>query len=246
MLVPALDEAENVPTLVRALRRAFDDGGIAGEVVLVDDGSADGTAAIAEAELRRHAVAGRVLRHERNLGKTAALLTAGRAAAGRWVVLLDADLQYAPAEVPRFVARLAAGADVVTARKVGRYEKRHVSRVYNWLSRVLLDVPVHDCNSMKGMRREVLLALPPRRDWHRWLVALAVARGHTVAELDVVLHPRTAGRSKYTGWRPVVRGACDLARVWWHVQRARGASGARPRRAPILAAGAAFASSARR
>ena len=227
VLVPALDEAANVPALVRALRETFDAATIDGEVVLVDDGSTDGTAALAEAELRRHAVAGRVLRHPRNLGKTAAILTAARAARGRWVVLLDADLQYAPSDIPRFLDALAAGTDLVTARKVGRYGKRHVSAVYNWLSRTLLDVPVRDCNSMKAMRREVLAALPPRRDWHRWLVACAVARGHTVAELDVTLHPRVAGRSKYVGWRPALAGARDLVLVWCHLRRRRAASGAR-------------------
>jgi len=235
VIVPALDEAACVPALVEALGGTFAHHAIDGEVVLVDDGSADGTADVAGAELRRRGVRGRVVRHARNLGKTAAILSGARVAGGRWVVLLDADLQYAPSEIPRFLDALAAGADVVTARKVGRYDKRRVSRVYNWLSRVLLGVPVRDCNSMKAMRREVLAELPARRDWHRWLVACAVARGYAVAELDVTLHPRRAGRSKYVGWRPVARGARDLALVWWHLRVARPRRDAAPARRDVAA-----------
>jgi len=140
-----------------------------------------------EAGLER---ATQLLRHPRNRGKTESLLTGGRAARGEFLVLLDADLQYAPDDIPRFLEALEAGHDVVTGRKVGRrYSKRWVSSVYNWLARRIFGVPVHDLNSMKAFRREVLENVRLRHDWHRFFVVLAHARGYRVTEVDVLVLP---------------------------------------------------------
>lgn len=212
VVVPAYDEVESVPELVRELRSTFERFDLAGEVLLVDDGSRDGTA---DAALR--VAAGwkrlRVLRHPRNLGKTEALLTAAQATDAEWLVVLDADLQYAPDEIPRFLARLEDGFDIVTGRKIGPYEKRTVSRLYNGLSRAIFRVPVSDLNSMKAFRRVILEEVSLRHDWHRFLVVLAWARGRTVTEIDVAIHPRRWGRSKYAGpWR-IVLGLFDLISV---------------------------------
>jgi glycosyltransferase involved in cell wall biosynthesis len=212
VVVPAYDEVENVPALVRELRSTFERFELAGEVLLVDDGSRDGTA---DAALR--AAAGwsrlRVLRHPRNFGKTEALITAAQATDAEWLVVLDADLQYSPDEIPRFLAKLDDGFDIVTGRKIGRYEKRFVSHLYNGLSRAIFQVPVSDLNSMKAFRREILDEVTLRHDWHRFLVVLAWTRGHSVTEIDVTLHPRRWGQSKYSGpWR-VVLGLFDLVAV---------------------------------
>ena len=217
VIVPAFDEAENVGPLLAAIRRTFDAHAIDGEVVLVDDGSTDRTYEAACDAALDLALRARVLAHPRNRGKTEAIVTAAAVASGRYLVLLDADLQYAPDAIPRFLHALASGADMVTARKVGPYPKRIASRIYNWLSRVAFGVPVRDCNSMKAMRREVLDVLPARHDWHRFLVPLAVARGHSVRELDVTLHPRRAGRSKYAGAGRLVTATRDLLAVWCHL-----------------------------
>jgi glycosyltransferase involved in cell wall biosynthesis len=180
----------------------------------VDDGSTDGTAALAEREGKGWAAL-RVLRHRVNLGKTEAILSAARATDRSVLVVFDADLQHSPEEIPRLLAEIAHGSDVVCGRKVGAYDKNVVSSIYNRLSRRIFRVPVSDLNSIKAFRKSVLDGLQLRHDWHRFFVVLAHARGHGVTEIDVTLHPRRAGISKYTGsWRVVV-GMVDLLSVWF-------------------------------
>jgi glycosyltransferase involved in cell wall biosynthesis len=214
VIVPAFNEAPVVPDLVRELRGAFERHHLEGEVVLVDDGSTDGTVAVAE-----KAAAGwdrfRVVRHDRNQGKTEALVTAAAASQGTYLVLFDADLQHSPDDIPRFLDKLDEGWDIVTGRKVGSYEKRSVSWLYNGLSRRIFDVPVSDLNSMKAFRRDVLDDLLLRHDWHRFFVVLAHARGASVTEIDIELHPRRAGESKYQGPLRIVVGLIDLISVWF-------------------------------
>ena len=214
LVVPAYNEAQVTPDLVRELRAAFARHGLDGEVILVDDGSTDGTA-----EVARRAGEGwdnfHVVSHGSNLGKTEAILTGSRATDRTYLVLFDADLQHAPDEIPRFLAKLGEGWDIVTGRKVGAYDKRAVSSVYNRLSRRIFRIPVSDLNSMKAFRREILDGIHLRHDWHRFFVVLAHARGFSVTEIDITLHPRRAGESKYTGgWRIAV-GLLDLVSVWF-------------------------------
>ena len=152
IVVPAYNEAPVVGELIRELRGAFESFELEGEVLLVDDGSTDGTGELAEREGEGWSQL-RVLRHRTNLGKTEALVTASEATDKRYLVLFDADLQHMPEEIPRFLAKLQEGWDVVTGRKIGAYEKPVVSGIYNWLSRKTFDVPVSDLNSMKAFRR---------------------------------------------------------------------------------------------
>ena len=214
VVVPAFDEAPVVPELVRELRGAFERHGLEGEVILVDDGSTDGTA-----ELARREAAGwdafRVLRHGVNLGKTEAILTAAEHTDRTWLVLFDADLQHSVDDIPRFLAKLQEGWDIVTGRKVGTYDKRVVSSIYNRLSRRIFRVPVSDLNSMKAFRRDILEGIQLRHDWHRFFVVLAHARGASVTELDIVLYPRRAGTSKFRGPLRILVGILDLVSVWF-------------------------------
>lgn len=212
VIVPAYNEAENIPELVSELRATWEAHGLEGEVVVVDDGSTDGTADRVEslaAEWPRL----RLVRHRRNFGKTEALLTGAGATDAEWLVLFDADLQHDTEEIPRFLERLSEGWDIVTGRKVGRYEKRAVSSTYNRLSRALFRVPVSDLNSMKGFRRDVLEEVPLRHDWHRFFVVIAYDRGFSVSELDITLHPRRHGEAKYSGRSRIVIGVLDLISV---------------------------------
>lgn len=212
VVIPAYNEAENMTDLVRELRATWDAHGLEGDVVLVDDGSTDGTAAQAE-EAAKGWDRLRIVRHRRNFGKTEAMLTGAREADAEWIVLFDADLQHDTEEIPRFLDALGKGWDIVTGRKVGRYEKRAVSSTYNRLSRALFKVPVSDLNSMKAFRRDVLDAVPLRHDWHRFFVVLAWDLGFTVSEIDITLHPRRHGVAKYSGRSRIMVGVLDLLSV---------------------------------
>ena len=214
LLVPAYNEVEVVGDLVRELRTAWRRHKLEGEIVLVDDGSTDGTAAKAEREAAGWPLF-RVVRHASNLGKTEALLTGARASDRDHVVLFDADLQHSPDEIPRFLAKLAEGWDIVTGRKIGAYDKRVVSGIYNRLSKLLFAVPVSDLNSMKAFKRSAIDGLVLRKDWHRFFVVLAHARGASVSEIDIDLHERRAGSSKYRGVQRILVGTLDLASVWF-------------------------------
>jgi cell division septum initiation protein DivIVA len=155
----------------------------------------------------------RVISHRSNFGKTEAILTGAASTGADWLVIFDADLQHSADEIPRFLARLDEGWDIVTGRKIGAYEKKVVSDVYNRLNRVLFGIPVTDLNSMKAFRREILEEVHLRHDWHRFFVVLAYARGFSVTEIDIDLFPRRAGQAKYSGRGRIVVGFLDLLSV---------------------------------
>ena len=214
VVIPAFNEAPVVPALISELRDTFERYELSGEIVFVDDGSTDGTADLAEKEARGWPLL-RVVRHPTNLGKTEAMMTAARSTERTYLVLFDADLQHLPDQIPRFLEKLHEGWDIVTGRKIGFYDKRVVSSFYNALSRRIFRVPVSDLNSMKAFRRDILDEMSLRHDWHRFFVVLAYARGYSVSEIDVELHPRRAGTSKYTGLFRIGVGVVDLMSVWF-------------------------------
>ncbi len=214
VVIPAFDEAPVVPALISELRATFERYELSGEILLVDDGSSDGTADLVEKEARGWPLL-KVLRHPMNLGKTEAIITAARSTERTYLVLFDADLQHLPDQIPRFLEKLHAGWDIVTGRKIGFYDKRVVSSFYNVLSRRIFRVPVSDLNSMKAFRRDILDEMSLRHDWHRFFVVLAHARGYSVSEIDIELHPRRAGVSKYTGLFRIGVGVIDLVSVWF-------------------------------
>jgi len=205
LIVPAFNEAPVVRDLIKELKAAWEQHGL-------DDGSSDDTAAIAEAEADGWDRL-KIVRHPMNQGKTEAMITGAAATERTWLVLFDADLQHSPDEIPRFLEKLGEGWEIVTGRKVGQYEKRGVSSVYNRLSRRIFDVPVSDLNSMKAFRRTILDGMTLRHDWHRFFVVLAHARGATVTEIDIELLPRRAGESKFQGPFRILVGLLDLASV---------------------------------
>ena len=221
VIVPAYNEAENIPALFAALRETFDRHELDGEIIIVDDGSTDATFELAVAEAARFGPRAHVARHRRNLGKTEAMVTGALATSADVLIIFDADLQHSAEEIPRFVAKIDAGWDIVTGRKVGAYEKRTVSSVYNRLSRKLFDVPVRDLNSMKAFRSEILHGISLRHDWHRFFVVLAYAQGYSVTEIDIELYPRTAGVSKYSGSKRIFSSVGDLLVVWFYLRFSR-------------------------
>ena len=214
LVIPAYNEAPVVPALISEIRAVFERHDLSGEILFVDDGSTDGTADLVEKEAGGWPLL-RILRHPMNLGKTEAMITAARHTERTYLVLFDADLQHLPDEIPRFLEKLHSGWDIVTGRKIGAYDKRVVSSLYNTLSRRIFRVPVSDLNSMKAFRRDILDEMCLRHDWHRFFVVLAHARGYSVSEIDIELYPRRAGVSKYTGLFRIGVGFVDLMSVWF-------------------------------
>jgi glycosyltransferase involved in cell wall biosynthesis len=212
IIVPAYNEVENIPDLLEETADVISSKKRDWEVVLVDDGSTDGTYEVAS-NLTPNYPFLKVARNRTNMGKTEAILTGLANSRGRYIAILDADLQYLPEDLPKLVEMIHEGHDMVTGWKVGRYSKQLVSTIYNQLSRWLFKVPVHDQNSIKVMKRAVLEELHLRKDWHRYIVALAVDRGYSVAEVKVQLHPRKKGYQKYAGKGRVLVGLLDLVAV---------------------------------
>lgn len=153
----------------------------------------------------------RAFRHRRNLGLSEALNTGFRNVRGEYVIFLPADLQSDPAEdIPKIVAELENGEDVVVGWRIGRAEgKLFVSLIYNWLSRRLFKIDAHDLNWIKGFRREVIDAIHLRSDWHRYMVVLAAGKGFRVKEIRTNYYPRHSGKSKF-GKKRILRGVLDL------------------------------------
>jgi len=220
ILVPAKDEAPNLPTFLAQCREALEPQAWRFEVVVVDDGSRDGTGQVLD-ELRRDYPFLRVVTHRRQRGIADALRSASEAARGDIFVFYPADLQYLPEEIPTLVEPIVNGeADMVTGTKQGKYEKAFVSNLYNRLCRALFGVPVTDLNSVKAYRREVMHGVPLRPDWHRFMVVIAAADGFRLTSRPVQLHPRHAGVSKFN-WKRIPVGVLDLTSVWFQLRFGR-------------------------
>ena len=221
VLVPAKDEAENLPLFMEQARAAFAVSPHTYEVIVIDDGSIDDTWNILQRLAAQYPFL-RPVRHGARRGIADALRTGYLHSRGDVLVFYPADLQYKPEDIPRLVAPILEGkSDIVTGYKEGRkYEKAFVSNIYNGLSRSLFKVNVRDLNSVKAYRREVMDNLPNRPDWHRYMVVMAAAEGFSVSEVSVPLHPRNAGQSKFgIGRIPV--GVLDMLAVWFELRFAR-------------------------
>ena len=220
VVVPVFDEEPNLEPLVREIGAAFD--GLDYELLVVDDGSRDASGAtlarLAAAEPRL-----RVLRHDRNYGQSAALVTGFQAARGELLVTLDGDLQNDPADAPRLLAELERGWDVVSGvrrRRQDDWVRRVSSRIANRVRRRVLDDGITDVGcSLKAYRTRVVRRLPPFQGMHRFLPALARMEGARITELPVNHRPRRFGKSKYGIGNRLWRGIADLFGVWWLKRR---------------------------
>jgi glycosyltransferase involved in cell wall biosynthesis len=217
VLVPAKDEAENLPMFMEEAARAFGASPVGYEVVVIDDGSTDETWSVLQRLTTQYAFL-RPVRHRAQRGIADALRTGYLHARGEVLVFYPADMQFKPEDIPRLVAPILADeADMVTGFKQGKYEKAFVSRIYNGLSRTLFHVPVKDLNSVKAYRREIMDGLPVRPDWHRYMIVIAAAQGFTVTEIPVPLYPRHAGKSKF-GLSRIPIGILDMLSVWFELR----------------------------
>ena len=220
VLVPAKDEAENLPLFLQLCDETFRAQKHRYEVIVVDDGSTDATAGVLEQLTARYPFL-RTIHHRSQRGIADALRSGYLAARSDLLVFYPADLQFKPEDIPRLVAPIFAGeADTVTGFKQGHYEKAFVSRIYNALSRALFNVPVKDLNNVKAYRREIMDAQPARPDWHRYMIVLAAAQGYTVTEIPIPLYPRHAGKSKF-GIGRIPIGVLDMLSVWFELKFAQ-------------------------
>jgi len=220
ILVPAKDEADNLPEFIRLCDEALRGAPFSFEVVVVNDGSRDRTAEVLDALAGEYTFL-QVVTHRRQRGIADALRSAAEVANGEIFVFYPADLQYLPEDIPTLVSPILAGeADIVTGTKQGKYEKAFVSGVYNRLCQFLFGVPVADLNAVKAYRREIMIGQPLRPDWHRYMVVIAAADGFRLTSRPVPLYPRRAGVSKFT-WRRIPVGVLDLLSVWFQIRFGR-------------------------
>lgn len=215
IVIPVHNENESLALLHAELAETAAKANLDVEVLFVDDGSRDGSwttiAELAEQHGRVHGI-----RLRRNFGKAAALSAGFHAARGDIILTLDADLQDDPEEIPRFLATLAKGHDVVSGWKRIRYDPWHKvwpSRAFNFLVSWVTGVHLHDHNcGMKCYRAEVFREIRLYGELHRFIPVLASARGFRVGELDIRHRQRRFGRSKY-GVGRFMKGFLDLLTV---------------------------------
>lgn len=229
VLIPARNEAGNLTPLLEEVRRAL--AGEAHEIIVVDDGSDDSTAA----ELRALKSAGfprlRILRHARSLGQSTALHRAALAARGHWLATLDGDGQNDPADIPGMLARVrgsegqAGGIKLVAGHRIERRDslgKRWASRIANGLRRrVLRDATPDTGCGLKVIEREAFLRLPYFDHMHRFIPALIRRHGGRMLIHPVNHRPRKAGVSKYGNLERALVGIFDLCGVFWLIRRTR-------------------------
>jgi glycosyltransferase involved in cell wall biosynthesis len=212
VVVPARNEERTIAQVVNRSYQAFAELACVGEVLVVNDGSSDGTGAIL-AELQEQHPTLRIFTHRRSQGMTAGLQTMFNASQGEIVILIPADMESDPLlDVPALVRHLEAqDLDVVAGWRQGRRDSKVLaSQVYNLVMRSMANVPVHDGNWIKAMRREVIESLPPlRSDWHRFLLMIAVHQGFRLGEVPTHYQPRPAGSSKF-GWERIPISFLDV------------------------------------
>ncbi|MGA8726465.1 MAG: glycosyltransferase family 2 protein [Acidimicrobiales bacterium] len=215
VVMPALNEAENLVETVPALIDVLEEMGIEYEVLVVDDGSTDGTPRVMR-ELCAHYPHLQSVRLRRNAGKAAALSIGFERAVNEVLVTIDADGQDDPRELPALLRKLDEGYDLVTGQRAtrnDRFVKRHTSRLYNATTSWVSGVPGKDFNSgLKVMRREVGDTVDLYGELHRYLPVLAAWAGYSITEVEVEHHPRLHGTTKY-GIARFWRGLFDLVTV---------------------------------
>lgn len=210
-IVPALNEEGNIDEFCRQYAAMQESAPFESELLFVDDGSTDNTVANIKENMKKYPFV-RYVSHQRNRGLTEALQTGFTAARGDLFVFFPADLQYLPEEIPKLIKPLTEGADLCTGWKQGKYNKRFVSTIYNWISRKIFSLKVHDLNSVKAFRREVVEQIFLRKDWHRYLVVLAANEGFHIEEVKIPLYDRVWGKSKFSIWRIPI-GVLDMVAV---------------------------------
>ncbi len=223
VVLPVFNEEENLPILLGEIAAALDPERGSYEIVAVDDGSRDGSLAVLLAARERHPTL-RIVRLDRNHGQTAALDAGWRAARGKLVVSLDADLQNDPADIPAMMRKLEeAGVDMVIGVRVERQDslsKKIQSKIGNGVRNWITGDRITDTGcSLKLVRREAVERVRLFNGMHRFLPTLVRMDGGTVIEMPVRHRPRRFGQSKYGAMNRALRGLADCFAVRWMASR---------------------------
>lgn len=222
IVAPVYNEKENIEPLHRGLREALN--GLSYELIFVDDGSTDGSLeelmAIVEGD-KDHV---RVIELRRNFGQTAAIAAGIDHSLGDVIILIDADLQNDPADIPMMLEKIEEGFDVVSGWRVNRQDsfltRTLPSRVANWLISKVTGVPLHDYGcTLKAYRRDVLEGFHLYGEMHRFIPAYAGGVGAKIVEVPVRHHPRRFGKAKY-GLERTLKVILDLFTVKYLVSYA--------------------------
>ena len=220
VVFPVFNEEENLPILLDEIAKALDGRGWSYEIVAVDDGSRDRSLAVLREQRAKHPML-RILSFEKNSGQTAALDAAWRAARGRFVVSLDADLQNDPADIPRMMQKLdESGADMVIGVRVNRHDtwsRKMQSRIGNGVRNWITNDDT-GC-SLKLVRRDAIDRVTLYTGMHRFLPTLVRMRGYKVIEMPVNHRARQFGVSKYGAMNRAFRGLADCLAVRWMSKR---------------------------
>jgi glycosyltransferase involved in cell wall biosynthesis len=215
VVVPLLDEERTLETLYAEIAASLERQGDEFELIFVDDGSSDGSMSVLT-RLHDELPNVVVVHLRRNFGKAAALQAGFLEARGDVIVTIDADLQDDPAEIPKLLAKLDEGFDLVSGWKTRRNDpflRRLFSRIFNWATGAVSGVRLHDVNcGLKAYRAEVLQGMRLYGELHRFIPILAAYRGYRIAEIPVNHRPRQHGRSRY-GPERYLRGFFDLLSV---------------------------------
>ena len=216
VIVPLFNEEENMSILQSELNATL--GGTDHEIIFVDDGSVDRTV--------ERIVPGpniRVIRFGTNTGQSAAIYAGLEAARGATAVLIDGDLQNDPADIPRLLAEIDRGADLVCGYRAQRKDtlvKRLTSRTANFVRSRFTKDGVRDTGcTLKAMRWECVSALVPFKGMHRFIPALVKAAGYRLVEIPVNHRPRRFGQSKYGLGNRALRATVDMFGVRWLLSR---------------------------
>jgi dolichol-phosphate mannosyltransferase len=216
VVVPLYNEEANLPILQEELRVAL--SGLDYEIIFVDDGSVDRTAGRVETAPNI-----RLIRFEKNSGQSAAIYAGLTTARGGTVVIIDGDLQNDPSDIPRLLAEITRGADLVCGYRLKRQDtlvKRLTSRIANAVRSRYTKDGVRDTGcTLKAMKRECVSALLPFKGMHRFIPALVKAAGYRLVEIPVNHRPRRFGQSKYGLGNRALRATMDMFGVRWLLSR---------------------------
>jgi len=221
IIIPVYNEQDAIPELCRALQDVLDDLVRSAEILFIDDGSKDSSAAALD-ELAQSDARVQVLHLRRNYGQTAAIMAGFQYCTGDVIITMDGDGQNDPADIPRLLDKLSEGYDVVSGWRIDRndrFSRRLPSVVANRLISSLLGVPLHDYGcTLKAYRREVIEDVRLYGEMHRFIPIYAAWEGARVTELPVTHHPRLHGESKY-GFGRISRVFLDLV-ILYFIDRA--------------------------